>query len=38
MILTGASRTNDQLQLWDFRKKEILHTFVWDEKKKVDCL
>lgn len=30
LILTGSSRVNDQLQLWDYRTKEVLHTFVWD--------
>ena len=35
MILTGSSRVADQLQLWDYRTKEILHTYTWDEKGKV---
>lgn len=30
MILTGSSRVADQLQLWDYRTKEILHTYTWD--------
>ena len=30
MILTGSSRVNDQLQLWDYRTQQILHTFTWD--------
>jgi len=30
MILTGASRPNDQLQIWDYRTREVLKTFVWD--------
>lgn len=30
LILSGANRGNDQLQLWDWReKKEVLHTFKW---------
>lgn len=35
MILTGSSRVADQLQLWDYRTKEVLHTYAWDEKGKV---
>jgi hypothetical protein len=35
MILTGSSRVVDQLQLWDYRTKEVLHTYTWDEKGKV---
>lgn len=30
LILTGSSRVNDQLQLWDYRSKDPLHTYVWD--------
>jgi COMPASS component SWD3 len=30
VILTGASRVNEQLQLWDYRTKKNIHTFVWD--------
>lgn len=35
LILTGSNRVVDQLQLWDYRTKQILHTFNWDEKGKV---
>jgi hypothetical protein len=35
MVLTGASRVSDQLQIWDYRTREVLHTYVWDEKTKV---
>ena len=28
-VLTGANRAQDSLQLWDYRKKEVLHTFQW---------
>jgi WD40 repeat protein len=35
LILTGSNRVVDQLQLWDYRTKQILHTFSWDEKGKV---
>lgn len=34
-ILTGSSRVVDQLQLWDYRTKQILHTYKWDDKGKV---
>lgn len=30
MLLTGANRGKDQLQLWDWRQNKILHTFKWD--------
>jgi COMPASS component SWD3 len=30
LILTGSSRVVDQLQLWDYRTKEVLHTYTWD--------
>ena len=29
-ILTGSGRVTDQLQLWDARKKSVIHTFLWD--------
>jgi len=35
LILTGSSRVVEQLQLWDYRTKQVLHTYVWDEKGKV---
>lgn len=35
LILTGASRVKEQLQVWDYRTKEVLHTFEWEEGKKV---
>ena len=37
MILTGADRQTDSLQLWDYRKKEVIKTFVWDQEDKVHC-
>lgn len=33
-ILTGSSRVTDQLQLWDYRTKALVHTFEWDENPK----
>jgi hypothetical protein len=30
LILTGSSRVNDQLQLFDYRTKDPLHTYTWD--------
>lgn len=35
MILTGANRAQDNLQLWDYRTQDVLQTFCWDEKDKV---
>lgn len=35
LILTGSSRVVDQLQLWDYRTKQVLHSYIWDEKGKV---
>lgn len=29
-VLTGASRTKDQLQLWDWRQNSVVQTFRWD--------
>jgi hypothetical protein len=34
-ILTASDRISDQLQLWDYRTKKLLHTFKWDEDAKV---
>ena len=35
LIITGSSRVNDQLQLWDYRTSQPLHTYSWDESSKV---
>ena len=35
MLLTGANRGVDQLQLWDWRTKKLISTFKWDEEKNV---
>ena len=37
-ILTGSSRVTDQLQLWDYRTKSLVHTFEWDQNPKVIIL
>lgn len=34
-ILTGAHRSTDQLQLWDFGSQQLVHTFKWEESKQV---
>jgi hypothetical protein len=33
--LAGSGKVTDQLQLWDFRTKAVVHTFYWDENPKV---
>ena len=38
MILTGAGKVSEQLQLWDYRTKSNLHTFYWDENPKVKLI
>lgn len=35
MILTASGKVNDQLQLWDYRTRGLIHTFSWDENAKV---
>ena len=30
LILTASSKVTDQLQLWDYRTKSVVHTFHWD--------
>lgn len=30
ILLTGANRGKDQLQLWEWRQNKLLHTFHWD--------
>ena len=35
MLLTGANRGKDQLQLWDCREGKLVHTFHWDEYEEV---
>lgn len=34
-ILTGAHRSNSQLQLWDYSTAKLIKTFQWDQKQKV---
>ena len=31
LLLTGANRGKEQLQLWDWRENKLVHTFKWDE-------
>lgn len=31
MILTGANRGADQLELWDWKANKVVKKFVWDK-------
>ena len=33
LLLTGAHRGVNQLELWDWRKKKLLSSFRWDQEK-----
>lgn len=35
LLLTGANRGKDQLQLWDWRENKLVHTYHWDEYEEV---
>lgn len=30
ILLTGANRGKDQLQLWDWRENKVVYSFKWD--------
>lgn len=36
MILTGSHRNQEQLQLWDFKKREKIQDITWETDKRVD--
>lgn len=33
LLLTGANRGKEQLQLWDWKENKLMHTFAWDDQQ-----